>query len=135
MRAAGESWGTIASHLSDKGVVGPYGARRWTARAAQHVVTNRVYLGEARSGQHVNRDAHPPIIDRATWEAAQVAHGTTTRSGTPALLTGLLRCAGCRYLMKPGKMTDRRGSGSGCTGAGPTTPPGAARTGQLRSGR
>jgi DNA invertase Pin-like site-specific DNA recombinase len=109
MRAGGASWPVTAAYLDEQGVVGPYGNRHWTPRAVQHIIRNRVYIGEARSGRHVNREAHKPIIDRATWEAAQVARGTTSRSDTPALLSGLLRCAGCRYVMKPDKQTLRSG--------------------------
>jgi hypothetical protein len=34
---------------------------------------------------------------------------SSVRSDEPGLLVGLLRCAGCRYLMKPDKMTLRNG--------------------------
>jgi len=110
MRGRGQSWREIARFLDAREVVGPYGASRWQTRAVQHVMANRAYLGEARSGRHVNADAHEPLIDRTTWEAAQAVRGVTTaRSEDPALLAGLLRCAGCRYLMKPDKMTLRNG--------------------------
>jgi hypothetical protein len=35
---------------------------------------NRVYLGEARNGEYFHPNAHEPIVDRATFEAAQLAH-------------------------------------------------------------
>jgi DNA invertase Pin-like site-specific DNA recombinase len=111
MRASGDSWRTIADYLDRHGVKGPYGAEHWRTRAVQHVLSNRVYLGEARSGEFVNEHAHDPLIDRSTWEVAQVARGVASaRSDEPGLLTGLLRCAGCRYLMKPDKMTLRDGT-------------------------
>lgn len=107
-KAAGASWADLARLLNDAGVVGPYGAKQWTQRAMSHMLTNRVYLGEARSGEFRNPDAHPPIVDRALFEAAQRARGgPAVRSDEPALLSGLLRCAGCRHLMKPDKMTMR----------------------------
>ncbi|MCA1707452.1 MAG: recombinase family protein [Actinobacteria bacterium] len=111
MRARGESWKAIADHLTRSGVVGPYDAPAWRNRAVQHLIANPVYLGEARSGRHTNPNAHEPLIDRATWEAAQAARGLpAARSREPALLAGLLRCAGCRYVLKPDTMKLRDGS-------------------------
>lgn len=111
MKAAGASWGELADYLNSTGTQGPYKAELWTNRAMSHILQNRVYLGEARSGKHVNPDAHAPIVDRATWQAAQVARGTApSRSGDGAALAGLLRCAGCRHVLKADKMTDRDGT-------------------------
>jgi len=74
------------------------------------MVRNRVYLGEARNGQHVNPDAHKAIVTKAEWDAANV-RGITTVSAKPldALLSGLVRCAGCRYVLKTDTMKDRDG--------------------------
>jgi DNA invertase Pin-like site-specific DNA recombinase len=105
MRAAGASWGALVDHMNRENVAGPYGALNWTTRAVQHILANRAYLGEARYGEHRNPDAHQPLTDRSTWELAQVAKGApTVRSSQPALLAGLLRCAGCRHVMKPDTM-------------------------------
>lgn len=111
MRANGSSWREIADYLDGQGVVGPYGSPQWATRAATHIIENRVYLGEARSGENVNRTAHEPIIDRATWDAAQQARGVSVprSSREPAALAGLLRCAGCRFLLKPDRMTSHTG--------------------------
>ncbi len=44
----------------------------------------------------MNPDAHEPLVDRATWEAAQVAQPKPARGiHGEALLGGLVRCAGC----------------------------------------
>jgi site-specific DNA recombinase len=110
MRAAGASWRALCDHLDKHGVIGPYGASSWQPRAAQGIIANRAYLGEARSGRHANREAHEAIVDHATWEAAQVSRGAPTpRSDAAGALVGLLRCAGCRYLMKPDWVTLRSG--------------------------
>jgi hypothetical protein len=107
-RAAGASWGTLTGLLDQRGVVGPYGAAQWTTRAAEHIIRNPVYLGEARHGEFVNPDAHEPLVTREQWEAAQRAPtGPVKRSDEPALLAGILRCAGCRHLLKPDKQTMR----------------------------
>lgn len=129
LRAAGKSWRTLAAHLNAHRVPSPYGVTNWHTGSVQHIIRNRAYLGEARSGRFTNANAHAPIIDRATFEAAQLVRGpNVARSGDPALLAGLLRCASCRYAMKPDRQTLRNGervrtyrcrgehSGGKCTG-------------------
>lgn len=108
-RATGKSWTMLARELEDHRVEGPYGPLEWMTRAPAHIIANRVYLGEARSGDIVNTNAHEPLVDRATWEAAQGSGLTASRTGQPALLAGLLRCAGCRHPLKADKMTDSKG--------------------------
>lgn len=110
-RAAGASWRVLSNLLDERGVVGPYESAQWTTRAVDHILRNRVYLGEARHGEFINRDAHEPIVTRELWESAQRApDGPVKRGDDPALLAGLLRCAGCRHLLKPDKQTLRDGS-------------------------
>jgi site-specific DNA recombinase len=109
MRAGGGSWRELAAHLDKRRVEGPYGALNWRTRAVTHIIENRVYLGEARSGEFVNPDAHQALVDRATWEAAQSVNAPPPSRGEPSLLAGLLRCAGCRHAMKPDRMTLRSG--------------------------
>jgi site-specific DNA recombinase len=109
-RAAGEGWRQLADFLDASGIRGPYGNVRWSQGAAAKIIRNRVYLGEARSGKYVNPSAHEPIVSRAEWEAAQSARpGASIRNGDGLLLAGLVRCAGCRYLVKADHMTDRDG--------------------------
>ena len=110
-RASGQGWRALADFFNESGVVSPYGNHSWTTGAIQKIIRNRVYLGEARSGRHVNADAHEAIVSRAEWEAAQSARiGASPRVGDGLLLAGLVRCAGCRYLMKADHMRDRDGS-------------------------
>jgi site-specific DNA recombinase len=112
LRAGGVGWRGLADHMNEAGVVGPYGSPHWETRAMQHILGNRVYLGEARSGAFVNAEGHEPLIDPETWEAAQKVNGNqTARSdNVPAVLAGLLRCQGCRYVLKPDSMRDRDGT-------------------------
>jgi DNA invertase Pin-like site-specific DNA recombinase len=93
-RAAGEPWTKVGRILGR----GPQGA--------QILIRNRVYLGEVGmmiAGALVrNSNAHPAIVPRSLWEAAQLHYPRPPKGkGGPALLAGLVRCAGCRRLMTP----------------------------------
>lgn len=107
-KAAGASWGELAAILERAEVRTPYGGVNWAARSLTHLIANRVYLGEARSGEHVMPGAHEPLIDNATWQLAQRKAGTYAPP-RGALLSGLVRCAGCRYCLKADKMRLRSG--------------------------
>ena len=110
LRAGGETWAAIARHLNRAGVPNRRGGAQWTAATIQHMLESRTYLGEAHHGEFVNEQAHEPIVDRYTFEAAQGAKGLPAiRSPRPALLAGLLRCAGCSYLMRPDSTRQRGG--------------------------
>lgn len=108
-RARGASWNDLAAVLEEAGVKTPYGAEHWTSESLKSILTNRVYLGEARSGEHVLLGAHEPLIDEMTWRQGQRPKGQRSPNRGISLLGGLLRCAGCRYLMKPQHMKNRRG--------------------------
>jgi DNA invertase Pin-like site-specific DNA recombinase len=110
-RAAGVSWSQLARFLEEEGVVTPWGNEHWTVASVGTVVRNRVYLGEARAGKIVNPDAHEPIVTLAEWNAANKARGVHPgHSGKGSgLLSGLLRCGGCSYAMKPKMGKTRHG--------------------------
>jgi DNA invertase Pin-like site-specific DNA recombinase len=111
MKAAGASWSELAAYLRGHGVESPYGSTQWQSRALVHVIENRAYLGEARSGEFSKAGAHEPLIDVETWEAAQEAKGERPVNGMGgALLSGVLRCAGCSYVLKPDTMKGHDGS-------------------------
>lgn len=76
-----------------------------TSSGVRYMLRNRVYLGEVRVGEHVNPAAHEPILDLATFEAVQAKladRSRPARSGPPALLAGLVRCASCGHVMTRG---------------------------------
>lgn len=110
-RAAGQSWTQLCRFLEEKEVVTPWGNENWVVASVGTIVRNRVYLGEARAGDIVNTDAHEAIVSLAEWNAANAARGVHPgRSGRgTGLLSGLLRCAGCSYAMKPAMGKTRHG--------------------------
>jgi site-specific DNA recombinase len=100
MRGAHKSLTEIARRL-DETAPRP-GAGRWTRSMVDRVIKNRVYRGEAYRGENVNPDAHPAIVTVAEWQAANLAPvRALPRGERPSLLGGIVRCAGCRYLLAP----------------------------------
>lgn len=86
-RARGETWTTIAARY------------RVSHSQARRIVKSRTYLGEIRVGDLVLEHAHPPLVSRAEWEAAQSEPGVL-RERRGSLLGGIIRCAGCGYAMR-----------------------------------
>jgi hypothetical protein len=66
------------------------------------VICSRTYLGEARCGEHLNKEAHEAIVSEDLWERANGAKAPRpSRSETlVGLLAGVVRCACCGYAMK-----------------------------------
>ena len=87
-----------------------HGDRKWTPGAVRRVLANRAYLGESRYGTRVNPTAHPPLVTRAVWEAAQT---TPSRRRRPEAfpLTGLARCGTCGSRMVGGRSGTNRTAG------------------------
>jgi DNA invertase Pin-like site-specific DNA recombinase len=75
------------------------GGAQWQPSEIRRWLSNRVYLGEVHYGELVNPDAHDPLTDPETWEQCQRAPGIQRRAHSRFLLSGLLRCANCRYAM------------------------------------
>ncbi len=68
MAAQGESNTTIAEYLTKQKLSGAH----WRSSRINRLLANRVYLGEARSGQGVvNPAAHDPLVDERTFLLAQ----------------------------------------------------------------
>jgi site-specific DNA recombinase len=127
-RAGGASWVQLADFMNERGVPVRHTKHRdarWTGTTVSRLVSGRVYLGESRSGEYVNTRAHEALVSPALWHAAQAARGVAAVRSIeqPALLAGLVRCAGCGYGMyrSTGKGANRsvsvhyrcRGGGSG----------------------
>jgi DNA invertase Pin-like site-specific DNA recombinase len=100
MAARGESNTNIATYLTERGLNGA----NWQSFRVPRLLANRVYIGEARSGQSfVNPNAHEPLVDEETFLLAQRQRPDGLRRATSgiSLLSGIVRCAGCSFAMKP----------------------------------
>jgi DNA invertase Pin-like site-specific DNA recombinase len=97
-RAAGASWGELAAWLNERSR--PANAPRWTGHTVTHLIRRRAYLGEAHHGVHVNPHAHKPLVGPELWHAAQRHVNARPNRGHGGLLSGLVRCAACRYSIK-----------------------------------
>jgi len=95
-RAAGTAWRDLCDYM---GEALPH--KKWSVSTLNGIVGNRVYLGEIRAGPAVNTDAHPPIVTRAEWEAAQATRAPRAPRGEGQLLSGIIRCASCSYGLSP----------------------------------
>jgi site-specific DNA recombinase len=96
-RSRGETWAALASWLDE---AAPR-AGHWVGPTVAAMIRNRVYLGEARHGAYVRPDAHPALVSRAQFEAAQgTRRGARDRTGS--LLAGLLVCGSCGRPMTHG---------------------------------
>ena len=91
MRADGQTIPAIRDYLFSRGV-------DRTDRGVQQMLMQRVYLGEIHWGQHVNRNACDPIIDRDLFDTVQrikVPRGRRPRSDRLLARQGILRCGVC----------------------------------------
>jgi DNA invertase Pin-like site-specific DNA recombinase len=111
-RAVGASWADLARFLEEQEVFPPTGNPGWSKAGVAGLVKNPVYLGEARSGSMVKKKAHPAVVTRAEFDAAQSTKKSVLapRDGSiasQALLGGLARCAGCGHTLKVTGTTKR----------------------------
>jgi DNA invertase Pin-like site-specific DNA recombinase len=109
-RAGGASWADLRRFMEVEGALTALGRETWTMRAMRDIVRSDVYLGVASHGEFRKEGAHDALTDAATWRRAQRrGHQTTSRADEPALLAGVLRCAGCRYVMRAATRTLKDG--------------------------
>lgn len=69
--------------------------RTWTHTTVRRLLSKRSYLGEAHYGDLINLQAHEPLIDPVTWEAAQPEGPVRRRPKEHFPLSGLLTCETC----------------------------------------
>ena len=125
-RSEGASLTELASYLTNCDA--PPSGRRWRAAAVQRLISNRVYLGELRDGLYVNPKAHPALVNRPVWNAAQRSGRMTVgrrKRRLPTVLGGLLRCAGCRLVLSSRTIVDATGSARRVYGCNDESPFGA----------
>ena len=118
MAAAGESDSAIADYLTARKLpvtaVGKDGKGKekpthWQSFRVPRLLANRAYLGEARSGSGIVKPhAHKALVDEETWLLAQnrprtprLRKPSRTAEAPPSILSGIVRCAGCSFAMKP----------------------------------
>jgi site-specific DNA recombinase len=115
-RADNKGWSEIARELRAREVRDVHGRYLVPQRIAT-IVRRRTYTGVAFHGQHSAPDAHPRIIDDILFETANRVRPSTSspratepgdRKTPELLLTGLLRCAGCRFAMKSSRQRSGR---------------------------
>ena len=97
-RVAGRGVAAIADGLNADGIPSPRGGQ-WTRQTVRAIVKVRTYLGEARKGDAELVDAHEPLVTREDWAKSQPNGNPAKVRGDGTLLSGLIRCAGCGYVM------------------------------------
>jgi hypothetical protein len=75
------------------------GGAPWNPSEVRRWFQNRVYLGEVRYAGLVNTEAHTPLTNDRAWQRCQREPREQRKAASPFLLTGLIRCAACRYSM------------------------------------
>jgi site-specific DNA recombinase len=100
LAAAGVGPSSVGDYLASQGAATAMGSKTWSKQAVAYLLANRVYIGEVRSGDFINTDAHQPIVDRATFEAAQRPRRQLGRARGTYLLSGLARCFNCRHALQ-----------------------------------
>lgn len=117
----GKGWGflKIAKELTAHGYRPRNGTRRglyWSEDSVRYVIENPIYKGEIRYEDIPSIEGIvPAIVDKDTWEAAQVLRKLPSRTQqSPHLLSGLLYCTSCTHsgwtIVKNGRVyTDNNG--------------------------
>jgi DNA invertase Pin-like site-specific DNA recombinase len=77
----------------------PVDRRPYTGPEIKRWLKNRFYLGEIHYGELSAVDCHTPLVDPATFQAAQPGPSRAKRSSESLPLAGLLRCDNCGAVM------------------------------------
>jgi DNA invertase Pin-like site-specific DNA recombinase len=110
MRIAREPTRRIV-HLLNEKLPRPNGGL-WLDATVELMFPKRIYVGELSRRGVTNKEACEPLVSEAEWQAAQITRKKTgPRTQKENLLTGIIRCAGCRYAMTPAETSVKRGSG------------------------
>jgi site-specific DNA recombinase len=97
--------------LTRKGSV--RGGRPFTKGSLYALLTNVTYMGQVSYKDEIHPGEQPAIVDVAVWQEVQAlltqngrARVVAVRSGSAALLQGLLRCRPCGCAMTPAHVTN-----------------------------
>jgi hypothetical protein len=75
-----------------------------THETVRSMIRNRVYLGEAHSGEFVKRSAHPAIVSQKLWDEANAVEGKGSRGdgsvSNTLLAIGLATCENCGHKLQ-----------------------------------
>jgi DNA invertase Pin-like site-specific DNA recombinase len=96
-RLAGRAHAWVASQLNRERIKSPTG-RLWNRQGVRAITKCRTYMGEAGKGEIVNEAAHEAIVKRSDWKAVQT-ESRVVRERSKHHLVGLVRCAGCGFIM------------------------------------
>jgi site-specific DNA recombinase len=100
MRAAREPTVRIVDFFNEK-LPRPNGGL-WIAPTVERIFERRIYRGELSRRGVTNPNACEPLVTEAEWQAAQITRKKSSpRTKSDHLLVGIIRCAGCRYVMTP----------------------------------
>lgn len=76
--------------------------RLWIDTTVERMFAKRIYRGELSRRGATNTEACEPLVTEAEWQAAQITNKKTSpQTRRENLLTGIIRCAACRYSMSP----------------------------------
>jgi site-specific DNA recombinase len=96
------SWTKLAQYLTELGAPSARtrasGAKAvWSTTAVRGLLANRAYLGEARAGSLVKKDAHPALVAESEFRRAnrKEKRHPGNRKGASLCGGGMLRCGGC----------------------------------------
>jgi DNA invertase Pin-like site-specific DNA recombinase len=106
MRKARHSLGEIVIMLNQKMPLPNEG--KWLNLTVDRLLKNRIYRGELIRGELHNATAYEAIVSEPEWQGAQIeAKHSAPKLGKTGdgLLTGIIRCAGCRHVMSPNYAT------------------------------
>jgi DNA invertase Pin-like site-specific DNA recombinase len=88
-------------------------ARTWTAFTVRRMLRNRSYLGETHYGPRLERESHPELVTRSTFDRANPGEEKPQRRAAAAFpLSGFATCAGCGEVLiggRGGKSKDGHG--------------------------
>jgi DNA invertase Pin-like site-specific DNA recombinase len=99
-RADGATLAELGRWLENQRARTARGNPFWCTSTLSRMLTNRVYLGELRAGQHVARETHDALVGPGDWRRAQSPRvASLPNAKRQTLLGGLLRCAGCGRIL------------------------------------